>query len=272
MSELRAILKGLTPPDASQKERIVAFLEEKYGAQVDLVWENDPTIASGFRLEIGSDVYDWSLKGRFVQLQELWKQLPSMTGGIIPLLQDTVKNWTPRALAEEVGTVLTVGDGIATVGGLEHAAYGEILIFSSGIRGMVQDLRQKEIGCILFGEEQEILQGSIVKRTGMMAGIPVGEDFVGRVINALGAPIDGKGAIQEEDYRPIEAPAPNIIDRQPVNTPEKYRILLVCQLLLRLETEINLLQLGRFTAYFQYGFISKVVCVCFVRKSFVCVG
>ncbi len=227
MSELRAVLKGLTPPDASQKERIVVFLEEKYGAQVDLVWENDPTIASGFRLEIGSDVYDWSLKGRFAQLQELWKQLPSMTGGIIPLLQDTVKNWTPRALAEEVGTVLTVGDGIATVGGLEHAAYGEILIFSSGIRGMVQDLRQKEIGCILFGEEQEILQGSIVKRTGMMAGIPVGEDFVGRVINALGAPIDGKGAIQEEDYRPIEAPAPNIIDRQPVNRPMETGLLAI---------------------------------------------
>lgn len=83
---------------------------------------------------------------------------------LVPLLRDTVKNWTPRALAEEIGTVLTVGDGIATVGGLEHAAYGEILIFSSGIRGMVQDLRREELGCILFGDDQEILEGSAVRR------------------------------------------------------------------------------------------------------------
>ena len=227
MSELQAVLKGLVPPDSSQEDRIRAFLEQKYGAPVVLVWEVDPTIASGSRLEIGSDVYDWSLRGRFAQLRDVLEQLPYMTGGIVPLLRDTVKNWTPRALAEEIGTVLTVGDGIATVGGLEHAAYGEILIFSSGIRGMVQDLRREELGCILFGDDQEILEGSAVRRTGMMAGIPVGDGFIGRVINALGAPIDGKGPIKEEDYRPVEAPAPNIIDRQPVNKPMETGLLAI---------------------------------------------
>ena len=219
MSDLHAVLKGITPPDAEQMEKIRAFLEKKHGAGVTLVWEEDSSVTNGFKIEIGSVIYDWSLKGRFTQLKEAQTHLPLAHGQIVPLIRDAVTDWTPKALSHEVGTVETVGDGIATVTGLDHAAYGEILIFSSGVRGMVQDLKPNRIGCILFGDEQLIEQGDPVRRTGRMAGIPVGAGFIGRVIDALGSPIDGKGSIKAEDYRPIESPAPGIIDRQPVNTP-----------------------------------------------------
>lgn len=162
------------------------------------------------------------------QLKEEWSKTASENdGSLIPLLQESVREWIPQALTEEVGEVLTVGDGIATVGGLEGARYGEILLFSAGIRGMVQDLKQDYIGCILFGDEQEIMEGSPVKRTGKTAGIPVGEDYLGRIADALGRPIDGKGSIAAKEYRPIETPAPGIIDRQPVNTPMETGLLAI---------------------------------------------
>lgn len=161
------------------------------------------------------------------QLKKIWTGLAAQEGDIIPLMQEAVSNWTPSEMEQGIGTVLTVGDGIATVGGLENATYGEILIFSNGIRGMVQDLRRREIGCILFGVEQDICEGSIVKRTGKTAGVPVGDEFLGRVIDALGNPIDGLGKIHEEGYRPVESPAPGIIDRQPVNRPMETGLLAI---------------------------------------------
>ena len=219
MSDLQAVIRGLTPPSEEQLSKIRDFLEKKHGEGVTLEWQEDPSVSSGFQLQIGAVVYDWSLRGRFIQLRETLENLPLLSGNIVPLIRDTVADWTPQALAEEIGTVVTVGDGIATVSGLDHAAYGEILIFPSGIRGMVQDLKPGQIGCILFGDEQLIEQGDSVRRTGRMAGIPVGTGFIGRVIDALGSPIDGQGPIKAEDYLPIESPAPSIIDRRPVNTP-----------------------------------------------------
>ena len=120
-----------------------------------------------------------------------------------------------------------MGDGIATVAGLENATYGEILLFSSGIKGMVQDLRRDGIGCMIFGDDEEIVEGSMVRRSGKTAGVPVGNAFLGRVVNALGEPIDGRGEITAADYRPIEAKAPEIIDRQPVDTPLETGILTI---------------------------------------------
>ena len=142
-------------------------------------------------------------------------------------MREAVRNWQPDAAPEEVGSVLTVGDEIATVSGLEHAAYGEILQFSSGVKGMVQDLRPDRVGCILFGGSEAIESGSIVRRTGKPAGIPVGDGFLGRVVDALGMPIDGQGDIPSEGYLPIESPAPGIIDRQPVNAPMETGLLAI---------------------------------------------
>ena len=103
--------------------------------------------------------------------------------------------------------------------------YGEIVVFENGIKGMVQDIRRTEIGCILFGKDTGIKEGTKVTRTGKRAGVPVGEEFLGRIINALGAPIDGKGAIKEADYMPVEQEAPSIADRQSVNEPLQTGIL-----------------------------------------------
>ena len=222
-----AVLYSNTPPSDVQKQRFLEFLSDKYDEEIELVWEEDLSLDGGFKLQVGSEVYDWSLTGRFLQFKEAIAKLKNRNEDIIPLLRDTVESWTPKALAHEVGTVLTVGDGIATVDGLENVTYGEILLFSSGIRGMVQDLRKEEVGCILFGSDEEISEGSVVRRTGKTAGIPVGEEYIGRVVNALGEPIDGKGEILSEEYRPIENPAPGIIDRQPVDTPLETGILAI---------------------------------------------
>ncbi len=123
--------------------------------------------------------------------------------------------------------MLTVGDGIATVSGLAGAEYGEILLFDGGLKGMILDLRESEIGCVIFGDDSEIVEGSMVRRTGKVAGTPVGEGFLGRVVNALGEPIDDAGEIAAEDYYPVEAPAPGIIDRQPVDQPLETGILTI---------------------------------------------
>ena len=223
----QAFLYSNTPPDETQEKKFLEFLSGKYGQEFSLVWKKDDTPIGGFRLVVDSEVYDWSLNGRFVQLKEALAQFKAANDDMIPLLKDTVKNWTPQTIARETGTVLTVGDGIATVSGLEHVSYGEILLFASGIRGMAQDLREDEVGCILFGSDEEISEGSEVKRTGKTAGIPVSDAFLGRVVNALGVPIDGKGIIPAEEYRPVENPAPGIIERQAVNTPLETGILAI---------------------------------------------
>ena len=161
------------------------------------------------------------------QLKKLLTSCASPDGNVIPLMKEAVNNWTPEHLLPEVGNVLTIGDGIATVSGLPDATYGEILIFEGGVRGMVQDLRRGELGCILFGDEEDVCEGSEVKRTGRTAGIPVGDNFIGRVVDALGNPIDGKGRIVAEGYRPIECKAAGIVDRQPVDTPMETGLLTI---------------------------------------------
>ena len=144
---------------------------------------------------------------------------------IISIIQSEIENFNWYEASRETGNVIWVGDGIATVYGIDHAMYGEIVVFDNGVKGMVQDIRENEIGVILFGRDTGIKEGTKVVRTKKKAGIPVGSAFVGRVINALGEPIDGKGDIKEEDYRPIEEDAPGIVDRKSVSTPMETGIL-----------------------------------------------
>ena len=144
---------------------------------------------------------------------------------IISIIQSEIENFNWDQASRETGNVIWVGDGIATVYGIDHAMYGEIVVFDNGVKGMVQDIRENEIGVILFGRDTGIKEGTKVVRTKKKAGIPVGSAFVGRVINALGEPIDGKGDIKEEDYRPIEEDAPGIVDRKSVSTPMETGIL-----------------------------------------------
>ena len=144
---------------------------------------------------------------------------------IISILKEEIKNYDEISKDQEVGPVISVGDGIATVYGIDHAMYGEVVTFENGLKGMVQDVRANSMGCILFGKDTGIKEGTKVARTGKQAGIPVGDKFIGRIVNALGEPIDGKGEIQAEEYRPIENPAPGIIDRKSVTVPLETGIL-----------------------------------------------
>ena len=222
-----AVLTSAARPDAAQWSRMEAFLRERYGEGVELTWREDAALRNGFKLEIGEDVFDWSLEGRMRQLMTRVHEALRGTGDVIPLLRTAVEDWQPEAVAQSTGTVLTVEDGIATVSGLPEAFYGEVLLFSGGVRGMVQNLERDEIGCILFGDDSTVEQGSPVYRTNRVAGIPVGEGFLGRVVDALGSPIDGGAPVEAEGYRPVESPAPDIIARQPVNRPMETGLLAI---------------------------------------------
>lgn len=223
----KVFLHSAERPDETQEKRLNAFLCKRYGEGAELVWVEDHTLENGFRLEFGDDVYDWSPQGRLEQLAGRLKAVDVSEQNVIPLLRDTLESWTPKALVHTTGKVLTVEDGIATVSGMPDAFYGEILLFEGGIRGMVQNLDRDEIGCILFDDDAAIQQGSKVFRTGRVAGIPAGDNFLGRVVDALGSPVDGLGPIEADGYRPIEAPAPDIISRQPVNQPMETGLLTI---------------------------------------------
>ena len=228
---LDCVLEYVTEPSDRQLKGIVSFLEEKYpGRVLNLTRKQNENLGSGFILRAGSQEYDWSTKGREALLK---KKIDSMElsgkdsllvqKGIISILRDSLENIDVSG--NEVGIVNSIGDGIVYVDGIDHAMYGEVIIFENGQKAMVQDVREDEVGCILFDDEEEIEEGTKAVRSGRMAGIPVGDEFIGRVVNALGAPIDGKGEISAADYRPIEQPAPGIVDRKSVDTPLETGIL-----------------------------------------------
>ena len=147
---------------------------------------------------------------------------------IISIIKSEIEDYdVHRESEQETGSVIWVGDGIAIVYGIDHAMYGEIVVFENGVKGMVQDIRRHEIGCILFGKDTGITQGTKVVRTKRKAGVPVGSGFLGRVVNALGEPIDGLGPVEEEGYRPVEEEAPGIVDRKSVGVPMETGILAI---------------------------------------------
>lgn len=213
-----------TPPNDEQLEGIKAFVckEENAGkAKIDIV--KDDSLIGGFIIRVNSKEFDFSLKTKLenIKAQVMKKARESSLDNesVISVLKQDIKDFEHKYDGEEIGTVIRVGDSIATVHGLDHAMYGEIVVFDNGVKGMVQDIKKHQIGVILFAGDAGIHQGSKVKRTHKNAGVPVGSGFIGRIVNALGEPIDGKGDIAAEDYRPIEQPAPSIVQRKSVDTP-----------------------------------------------------
>ena len=138
---------------------------------------------------------------------------------ITKIIRSQIKNYENKLEESETGVVIVVGDGIATVSGLDNCMAGELLEFTNGSYGMAQNLNEDTVSAVILGTDQGIKEGDTVKRTGRVVSVPVGANLIGRVVNALGEPIDGKGAIEAEAFRPIEMPAPGIIDREPVNVP-----------------------------------------------------
>jgi F-type H+-transporting ATPase subunit alpha len=219
-----------TAPSGEQVKKISESLCKIIGVpNISCEIIEDSSIGGGFIVKCGNYEFDWSDAGRAQQLREKLmgtKHSDDVPAShIISILKDKVINFDLQVQDREVGNIMWVGDGIANVRGIGHAFYGEIIQFEDGTKGMVQDIRDDHIGCILFGSDEKLRQGSRAARTYKQAGVPVGDEFVGRVINALGEPIDGKGDIRESDYRPVEQPAPGIVERQSVKEPMETGIL-----------------------------------------------
>ena len=230
-SRQKAVLRYVTPPTEEQLGQIRDFLRKKYSDE-DLPLElcEDKELLGGFCITVGSEEYDWSMRGRLTQMKNRLTQTPEMlshSGEVIDLLRTEIDAAAFDGKDHEVGEILRVGDGVATVSGIRHAAYGEIVQFESGVKGMVQDIRREEIGIILLGSEKGLYAGSRVVRTERSAGVPVGEAFLGRVVDAMGTPIDGKGVAEPAGYRPIENAAPTIKDRKSVSVPMETGILAI---------------------------------------------
>ena len=138
---------------------------------------------------------------------------------ITKIIRSQIKNYEAKLESSETGTVIIVGDGIARVSGLTKCMAGELVEFPNGEYGMAQNLEEDTVSVVILGSDDGIKEGDTVKRTGRVVSVPVGDALIGRVVNALGAPIDGKGVIENDGFRPIESPAPGIIDREPVNVP-----------------------------------------------------
>ncbi len=228
----KALLLYAAEPSEEQLLRLTEFLKNKLDcSEVELEMREDPALISGFVLRAESREYDFSAQGRLRQLKQ---KLFSADSGkkaqgiqdIIPIFRERVKEFQGETeIRQEVGFVTWAGDGIAILDGIRHAMYGEILLFDNGVKAMVQDVRADETGCILFGRDDEIREGSRAVCTGRMAGIPVGEGFIGRIVDALGEPIDGRGEIVSSEYHPIEHEAPGIVERKSVSVPLETGIL-----------------------------------------------
>ena len=179
----------------------------------------DESLLSGYVLQVGDRMFDNS--GRH-QLDQMMAGKPSLA-----TLKTRVEDYKPAQTSEEGGVVIASADGIVQVEGMDRAVYGEIVIFENGAKGMVESVEPGRLGIMLFDGAESVGVGTLVTRSGKRAGIPVGEKFLGRVINPLGEPIDGKGPIEAEGYNPIEKQAPGILERQSVDTPLHTGILAI---------------------------------------------
>lgn len=230
---LTAKIRFVELPTDEQQLKIIAFLKKEYDcSSIDVIWQQDESIDSGFIIQVGNHMYDLSAKGRLNQLESKLKEIIAENKAdsfdeknLISMLKGEINNFELGFSAKETGKVNWVADGICNVTGIDHAFYGEIVVFENGVKGLVQDIRRDEIGCILFGSDIDIKEGTIVERTGQMAGISAGEGYLGRVINALGEPLDEKGKINGEGFMPIENPAPGIFERESVSVPMETGIL-----------------------------------------------
>lgn len=229
---VHATVTCTTPPDEKQLKGIEDFVRKEMKCEnvvVDV--KKDASLIGGFVIAVEGKEYDFSLKTKMQTIKDqILRTAKESTGDnkeVLEVLRKDVKSFKENLQGEEVGQVVKVGDNIATVVGLGNAVYGEIVVFEDGTKGMVQNINLNSIGCILFGSDEEIEQGTRVKRTKRKAGVPVGDKFVGRVVNALGEPIDGLGDIEASDYRLIEQPAPSIVDRKSVSKPMETGILAI---------------------------------------------
>ena len=230
-SPLAVEIRCVNPPDEDQLGRIRAFLDARYSPRkTEITVRHDPSVVSGFKIFAGDDNYDWSALGRIRQLRKSFQSLSRVHGHdrIISLLREDIGSFSLDSGYQQVGFVVRVSEGIAVMEGLSEVEYGEIVLFECGIKGMAQEIMSDgTTGIVLFGDESEICEGMKVLRTKRSAGIPISNKVLGRVIDPLGRPLDGKGELEAKEYFPIERPAPGIMERQPVSAPIETGMLAV---------------------------------------------
>ncbi len=225
MKIINAVLYSNVKPTETQEAKILEFLEKRYG-DVTLSFILDTNIRAGFILEVGSDIYDWTTRGRLEQLVNEINEIDK-NQNIIPIIKATVDNFKPKSVPRQMGSVVSVIDGVVTIKGLEQVKYGEIVMFYSGVKGMIMGINEYSSQAILFGSNEDVSEGMTVYRTNKTAGIGASDNYLGRVVDSLGNPIDGLGDISASTYLPIEQNAPTIIDRMPVNRPLETGILTI---------------------------------------------
>ena len=217
---VKADLRAARTPREEDLERIKKEVAKLYDAtEVILNVAVDESLLSGYVLQVGDRMFDNS--GRH-QLDQMMAGKPSLA-----TLKTRVEDYKPAQTSEEGGVVIASADGIVQVEGMDRAVYGEIVTFENGAKGMVESVEPGRLGIMLFDGAESVGVGTLVTRSGKRAGIPVGEKFLGRVIDPLGEPIDGKGPIEAEGYNPIEKQAPGILERQSVDTPLHTGILAI---------------------------------------------
>ncbi len=239
---IKAVVRYVTPLTETQQADLKKFIMEKFVKEdVDIEYRKDPDIIGGFILTAGDIEYDKSYRTSLRQMKETLqtkaaeyveggaskKDSKSKNSDIISVLKTEVKDFEVKSGATETGFITRLGDGIARVHGMSSVMYGELVEFENGVRGIVQNLEEKTVGVVLLGDDHGLTEGSEVVRTGKRAGIGVSDELLGRVVDALGSPIDGLGDIKAEDYFPIEREAPGVIERKSVNVPLQTGILAI---------------------------------------------
>lgn len=204
-------------------DEVTTAMLDEVGGKTSLWVLEDPSLIGGLKLRIGDTVYDGTVAEELYQFSQNLNHEPILTtdtvGHLIQEFSEKAESYRPHIHVFQLGRVITVSDGICWMDGLADIMYGEVVEFECGERGMVLDIQQNRIGCVIFGDFAHIESGTPVRRVGRIASVPVGKALLGRVVDALGNPIDAEGYLPYDEVRPIEFKAPSILDRAPVNKP-----------------------------------------------------
>ncbi len=217
------------PDEATQEAVRKAACRLRGASRAELEVRIDPSLLGGFVLEMDGVTYDRSVKGRLDRLARGLDAAPADDSleQLSAHMRTAITGCGSETTATETGRVMEIGDGIASVSGLRRAVYGERVEFENGTPGIVLDLRRKRVGVVLLGSAEGLTEGSLVRRTGRPADVPVGEALIGRTVDALARPIDGLGPVKCTETRPIEHEAPGVISREPVTQPMQTGILAI---------------------------------------------
>ena len=216
---LKATLTGAEEIDPELAGQVRALVERKAGTSVDFETRTEESLIGGLRLQLGDTVYDGSLSYMLSRLSQELESQEDTGEDLAVYFQEKLAAADREPGCFQTGVVLSLADGICRIAGLSDVMAGEMLQFEGGLRGMVMDIEKNTVSAVLLGSYEELHEGAQVRRTGKVMEVPVGEELIGRVVDGLGRPVDGRGALLTTHTRPVESPAPGIIARKPVTVP-----------------------------------------------------